>query len=82
MGKIQLTARMKDKIRTMIRRVNRLGLYPSCDHLNTALRFLIEDKPKELVMEEIAYAILKSNGYFYADIEDKVFDIIKFKRNE
>ena len=40
--------------------------YPECDHLNIALRFLLQ-KP-----EEIYFALRKTNGYFYDDVKEKL----------
>lgn len=42
------------------------GRYPSCDHLNNALRFLREGEIDEAV-EEIIFAIEKAGGYFHED---------------
>ncbi len=47
------------------------GRYPSCDMCNNALRFLLDGKSKE-AFEEIVHAISKADGYFHADIADKV----------
>lgn len=44
------------------------GEYPSCDHLNNAIRFLLKGNTHEAI-EEIEQAIYKANGYFHEDIE-------------
>ena len=48
---------------------SKLAIYPSCDHLNVALSYLLED-PEEnrRAIEEICYAITKAGGYFYKHI--------------
>jgi hypothetical protein len=43
------------------------GRYPSCDHLNNALRFLNDGKI-DIAEEEIVFAIEKAGGYFYDDV--------------
>lgn len=43
------------------------GRYPSCDHLNNALRYL-KDGDRDNAILEIIFAIEKANGYFYEDI--------------
>lgn len=55
---------LKDKKDKRVSR--RLSDYPACDHLNTALYFLLEN-PEEnsKAIQEICYAISKSGGYFY-----------------
>lgn len=47
--------------------------YPECDHLNIALRFLLQ-KPEEnkAAIEEIYFALRKTNGYFYDDVKEKL----------
>jgi hypothetical protein len=47
--------------------------YPECDHLNIALRFLLK-KPEEnkAAIEEIYFALVKTNGYFYDDVKEKL----------
>lgn len=54
------------------KRDNRVyGEYPVCDHLNIALRKLLDSAEKNRVaIEEILYAIKKANGYIYDDVED------------
>ena len=52
----------------------RFSQYPSCDHLNCALNILLQD-PKETsraAIEEICYAIVKANGYFYDHVKEKL----------
>lgn len=41
--------------------------YPSCDHLNNALRF-IRDGKTDIAAEEIVFAIEKAGGYFHEDV--------------
>ena len=49
--------------------------YPECDHLNIALRFLLEGPfPDERAIEEICFAITKTNGYFYDDVKEMLVD--------
>jgi hypothetical protein len=55
----------------MFRKRNPYGEYPACDHLNCALRKLLDSADENRVaIEEILYAITKSNGYLYDDIRD------------
>ena len=53
--------------------------YPECDHLNVALRFLLK-KPTEnkLAIEEIYFAISKTNGYFYDDVKEALKENFKY----
>lgn len=53
--------------------------YPECDHLNIALRFLLK-KPgeNELAIEEIYFAIIKTNGYFYDDVKEALKENFKY----
>ena len=47
--------------------------YPCADHLNLALKFLLEDKNLNIkAIEEICYALEKADAYYY----DYVFDMI------
>lgn len=51
----------------------RFSQYPSCDHLNCALNILLQNpKGHRVAIEEICYAIVKANGYFYDHIKDKL----------
>ena len=66
----------------IIKRKNKsLVTYHSIDHLNIALRDLLENpQSNRSAIEEICYAITKSGGYFYADVAediraDKIFNI-------
>ena len=55
----------------MFRKRKRFGEYPSCDHLNIALRKLLDRADENRVaIEEIVYAITKANGYIYDDVKD------------
>jgi transcriptional/translational regulatory protein YebC/TACO1 len=50
-----------------------LGEYPACDHLNIALMKLLENADENKVaIQEILYAITKSNGYFYDHVKDEL----------
>lgn len=53
--------------------------YPECDHLNIALRFLLK-KPEEnkLAIEEIYFALRKTNGYFYDDVKEALYENFKY----
>lgn len=43
--------------------------YPECEHLNIALRFLLKNpEQNKLAIEEIYFALMKTNGYFYEDV--------------
>ena len=55
----------------LFRKENRYGEYPACDHLNCALRVLLRNADENRVaIQEIVYAITKSNGYIYDDVKD------------
>ena len=55
----------------MFRKRKLFGEYPACDHLNCALRKLLGSADENRVaIEEIVYAITKSNGYIYDDVKD------------
>jgi hypothetical protein len=55
----------------MLRKRKPYGEYPACDHLNVALRYLLDSADKNRIpIEEIVYAIEKSNGYFYDDVKN------------
>ena len=45
------------------------GRYPSCDHVNNAIRLIMKG---ELIsaIEELFQAIIKADGYFHDDIPD------------
>lgn len=62
----------------LFRRFKQWG-YPECDHLNIALRFLLK-KPgeNELAIEEIYFAIIKTNGYFYDDVKEALKENFKY----
>ena len=53
---------------------DRIGQYPSCDMLNNAMRFLFEgDVTSNMrAIEEIMYAIIKADGFFYESNFDKL----------
>lgn len=49
--------------------------YPVCDHLNNALRRLLEAPfVDEYAVSEICWAIRKSGGYFKADVKQMLSD--------
>lgn len=49
--------------------------YPECDHLNIALRFLLEAPiPDERPIQEICHAIIRANGYFYDDVKEMLLE--------
>ena len=55
----------------MFKKRKRLGEYPACDHLNIALMKLLKNADENRVaIEEILYAITKSNGYLYDQVKD------------
>lgn len=55
----------------MFRKRKRFGEYPACDHLNIALQKLLGNADENRsAIEEIVYAITKSNGYIYDDVKD------------
>ena len=55
----------------IFRRLNPYGEYPACGHLNVALRKLLEKADENRVaIEEIVYAITKSQGYIYDDVKN------------
>ena len=55
----------------MFKKRKMLGEYPACDHLNIALMKLLETTDENRVaIQEIMYAITKSNGYFYDCVKD------------
>lgn len=56
---------------------SRFGRYPSCDMLNNAIRFLLDGKDRNIVIEEIVHAIRKADGYIYDDLQDRVDKIMK-----
>lgn len=59
----------------MFRKRNPYGEYPACDHLNVALRYLLDSANENRIsIEEIVYAITKSNGYFYDDVKDALIE--------
>lgn len=54
--------------------------YPECDHLNIALRFLLKNpEENKLAIEEIYFAIIKTNGYFYDDVKETLKKIFKYQ---
>lgn len=56
--------------------------YPECDHLNIALRFLLKNpKQNKIAIEEIYFALMKTNGYFYDDVEKSLYEEFKLSCN-
>ena len=52
-----------------------LGEYPACEHLNVALRYLLDSADENRIpIEEIVYAISKSNGYFFDDVKNELVE--------
>lgn len=65
---------------------NKMG-YPVCDHLNNALRSLLQAPfVDEYAISEICWVIKKSGGYFKADVSrcflTRGFGILRTGRNE
>ena len=62
------------------------GRYPSCDLLNNALRYLLNDsdcsKAELDAVKEIALAIHKGNGYFHKDIAESVKLIMNWAKED
>ena len=55
----------------MFRKRKPFAEYPACDHLNIALRTLLDNADENRVaIEEIVYALTKSYGYIYDDVKD------------
>ena len=51
------------------------GEYPACEHLNVALRYLLDSADENRIpIEEIVYAITKSGGYFFDDVKDALME--------
>ena len=52
---------------------NKYGEYPCNDHLNNALRLLLEDeKPNANAIAEICYCVRKANGHYADDVARKL----------
>ena len=61
--------RMLKSVKRLLVSFERLGRYPSCDHLNQALGYLLMDyETNRFAIEEICHAIRKCDGYFYSYI--------------
>lgn len=59
----------------MFKKRKMLGKYPACDHLNIALLKLLDNADENRgAIEEILYAIAKSNGYLYANVNDALIE--------
>ena len=59
----------------MFKKRKMLGEYPACDHLNIALKKLLENTDENRVaIQEILYAITKSNGYIYDYVKDALLE--------
>ena len=57
----------------------RFGRYPSCDMVNNAIRFLLKDKDKRIILEELSYAIMKADGYFHEDVAKSLQEYMGWK---
>lgn len=54
---------------------NKMRGYPACDHLNNALRRLLQAPfIDEYAIEEICWAIKKSGNYFKSDVNKMLYD--------
>lgn len=59
-------------------KIKRIFEYPECDHLNIALRFLLKDPERNRVaIEEIYFALKRTNGYFYDDVKESLYENFK-----
>lgn len=54
----------------------RFGRYPSCDMVNNAIRDIISGN-YDVAIDELYFAIQKSEGYLHEDIAEKVEQIHK-----
>ncbi len=52
------------------------GKYPCCDHVNNAIRFILDGKT-DAAMEELVQCIYKSDGYLHEDLQEKVNEVHK-----
>lgn len=60
----------------------KLWAYPECDHLNIALRLLLKNpKQNKIAIEEIYFALMKTNGYFYDDVAKSLYEEFKLSCN-
>lgn len=50
------------------------GKYPCCDHVNNAIRFVLDGKT-DAAVEELVQCIYKSGGYLYEDLQEKVNEV-------
>lgn len=61
-------------------KIKRIFAYPECDHLNIALRSLLKDPERnKSAIEEIYFALKKTNGYFYDDVKEALYENFKLK---
>ena len=57
--------------------------YPECDHLNLALRYLLKNpEQNKYAIEEIYFALTKTNGYFYEDVSKALYENFKLSIRE
>ena len=57
--------------------------YPECDHLNLALRYLLKNtEQNKYAIEEIYFALTKTNGYFYNDVAQLLYENFKLNTNK
>ena len=67
----------------MFKKRKMLGEYPACDHLNIALMKLLENADdNKVAIQEILYAITKSKGYLYDQVEDALIEKGYLRRKE
>ena len=65
------TAVQRWMVMGMFRKRKPFAEYPACDHLNIALRALLDNADENrFAIEEIVFAITKANGYFYDNVKD------------
>ena len=64
------------RARKQRREENRFGEYPSCDHLNCALAYMLKDpEENKRAIEEVCFAIVKARGYYYAHVAN---DLVRY----
>ena len=60
-------------INHIINKNKHFGRYPSCDHINNAIRYILENNTKRAI-EELCWAIEKADGYYSNYFVNKVAD--------
>lgn len=54
--------------------------YPACDHLNIALQNLLKTPERNKVaIQEIYFALKRTNGYFYDDVKEALYENFKLE---